>query len=510
MISNKKHFLFNLSSLYLSIVVGALVSFITVPIALSYWGKEVYAIWIIIVSFSNYILASGLGIDAATGNLMTKNPGVNQKIAILKKGLASMFFSCLIAMLLFSLLNFINPEWYKIIGKMSETEYKTVKPAMIAFVIVTIIVMPFSVVSSSFAAFGKAYVNTFINMVQSILNIGILLIVKFFCKPLWFYIILIGISNLLVGSVKIICLVSFINEKKNIVQKCLYALDISDNTFCTIIKTGVNLSLYGLPIMLVPNLSNLLISNFLDIRSVVPYSIEYKLFTTAMGVVMAINMAAAPLLGIEFGNQNWSWLKVKIHKMLTMTIFLGICLANGMIYFSKYVIILWTQNADNFPGEMVTALLALWVFLYCLNNVSLVTINSFNYTNRVWLVSWFESFVFLLVAVLSIKYIGVISIPLGLFISVLTISFFAYPNLIRKRSNGRINIFSSSTLKGGCLIVVFALVHYCLILLKLRTEIEVSLSLLVYCISVVMAFFVLEETARQDILATVKTKWMYK
>ena len=496
MISNKKHFILNLSSTYLSIIISAILSFITVPIALSYWGNTIYGIWTIILSFASYITASGLGIDVATGNLMAKNPGINQKKAILRKGIFLMLVSCVIILMLFYLLNTLNPEWYKIIGKMDDDSYLIAKPAIIIFIISTIFLLPFSVISSSFGSIGRAYINTYINMFEGIGNLIILLVIRKIQGNLWQYVLFINAEKLILGIIKILLLFFYINDLSKSHELKEYPLEIIDNKYKTIIKTGINLSLYGLPIMLVPNFSNLIISNVIDINSLVPYSIEYKLFTVAMGIVMAINLAAAPLLGKEFGQQNWSWLINKINTMKAVTTFLGICLANGMIIFSRFVIILWTKNSYNYPGDLITSFLSLWVFLYCINNVSLVIINSFNYTDKIWLVSWIESALFLLISIILIKYIGIVAIPLGLFLSVLLISCFTYMKIIQKRSEKRINLFSLSYFKGLIVITLFCIIHKILNNFELNIYIEFLISLLIYIISVFIAFLTIEKNER--------------
>lgn len=506
MIDNKKHFILNLSSTYLSIVVTAIVSFISVPFALDYFGKEVYGIWTILTTFSAYVTASGLGIDTATGNLMTKNPSINDKITILKKGLMLMFISCLIFSLIFLGINMIIPNWYRLIGKMDEKSYLIARPASILFVIITIIGMPFSVLSCSLASFGKAYLNTLLNMFQGVGNLFILLLVKLLSGNLVLYIFFIGIEYILLGLLKIIIISKTIKNERRVYVTKGNCQKNDDVKIKTIIRTGINLSLYGLPIMLVPNLSNLIISNFLDITSVVPYTIEYKLFTTAMGIVMAINMAAGPLLGKEFGNNNWEWLKQKTKQMRAVTSFLGVCLSIGMLYFSKYVVTLWTHDINNYPGDFVTGFLSLWVYLYCLNNVSLITINSFNYTNYIWVVSLIESVVFLVLSLVLIKFLGIAAISFSLFISVFIISSYAYPTVIKKNSNGIIKLYNHNYVFGLIMIVLFGLIHLYINRLNLELIIEFSINCVIYIVSVVLAFFVLTKDDRTLLLNLIKSQ----
>ena len=166
---------------------------------------------------------------------------------------------------------------------------------------------------------------------------------------------------------------------------------------------SLNLSLYGLPILIVPNLSNLIISNAIGTASVVPYSIVYKLYYMADTFVMSFNFAILPLLGKEYGNNNWEWVTKNIRRMQNIAILLALLVSVGLIFLSPYVILLWTGSYNNYTGILVTVLLGLWSFLYCMNNLSLVLINSFNYTDKVWIISWCESGLFLLVSILLVQ-----------------------------------------------------------------------------------------------------------
>ena len=153
MINNKKHFLYNLLASYGNTVVTTILSFISVPIALSYWNKDIYGVWTILGSFAIYIAISGLGIDSATGVLMTKNPNINIKIAILRKGVILLIFCSLIAALLIIVLTVFNPDWFRIIGKMDEVYYSVVKISVLIFTASIILNLPLNAFAYSLQAF---------------------------------------------------------------------------------------------------------------------------------------------------------------------------------------------------------------------------------------------------------------------------------------------------------------------------------------------------------------------
>lgn len=105
---NKKQYILNLISSYGNTVIVALLSFISVPIALNYWDKELYGIWTILISFSSYISASGLGIDSATGVLATKNSNYDIKLAIVQKGFKLLLICSTFVLIIFFIINLVD------------------------------------------------------------------------------------------------------------------------------------------------------------------------------------------------------------------------------------------------------------------------------------------------------------------------------------------------------------------------------------------------------------------
>lgn len=435
MISNKKHFVYNLLSSYANTIIASVLSFVSVPIALNYWGNEVYGIWTVLTTFSTYIMASGLGIDSSTALLMTKNSSMSIKVSILKKGFRLLIYCSIVAACIITLLTFVYPDWFKIIGKMDEVNYPVAKISALIFVTGIIINLPLSAVANSLQSFGKAYVGSLITTLQSILTFCSILLTVALKFSLPFYILLISCNTVFCSLLKSIIVWITIHKTP---KDCKEILESSeDNHYKTILKMGFNMSLYGFALLIIPNISNLVISNNIDVASLVPYSLSYKLFSIIVTFVYSTNIALSPLLGTEFGKSNWEWLKTTYKKMFIISVSLGIFVILGVIWLSKPFIWLWTGNIENYAGIKISIILGLYFFIMILSNVNQVIINAFNYTNKVWIISWCDGFIFIITSICLIKKFGVVSVPVGLCLGALLVSSWAYPLVIYKRSEKR-------------------------------------------------------------------------
>lgn len=455
MISNKRHFVYNLLTSYGNTIASAVISFVSVPIALNYWGGELYGVWTILTSFAAYITASGLGIDGATGALMTKNADIRVKVGILKKGVRLLLCSSFVAAAVTLLLTLFVPDWFKIIGKMNEANYPIAKLSAIIFVFGIIINLPLSAVSNSLQSFGKAYIYNVMTTLQNVLVFLSIVITAALKFSLPVYVLLVQSVTILCSLIKLFIVLATAKKELAALGDAPPPLpEAPDNRYMTILKMGVNGSLYSLALMLVPNISNLIISNNLDVGALVPYSLSFKLFSMITVFVSNVNVSMSPLMGREYGNKNWTWLVDAHKKMFKSTVSLGLFVILGVIWLSKPFIFFWTGSTKNYAGDFISILVGLYFLIMVLSTVNHVVINAFNYTSKVWVISWADGAVFLLSSLLFIKKLGVLAVPLGLCAGGYLVSFWAYPLLVYLRTQKRFKYDFAYLLKNFCAFII--------------------------------------------------------
>ncbi len=452
-ISSKKQFIYNLFSNFGNSIVNIIVSFVSVPVALAYLGDELYGVWTILLSLSTYISISGLGVDTATVLLMTKNPHVDTKICILKKGVTILAISSFLMLSIFLLLNYFAPDWYKIIGKMDECNYPTTKVSAFIFLIGIIINLPLSAASNSIAAFGKAYIGSLIGSLQNILFFIVLIITVKFRLSLPVYVFYYSFVSIVCNLIKLFIVLYVIKMSKTICLNDTSSLKSFDDSFRSIFRMGINLSMYGTSILLIPSISNMIISNNINVKTLVPYNFSYRLYVLAAGLIQNITVSLSPILGSKFGEGDWEWISYTYKKLFYIFVYCSAFGILGVVWFSKPFITIWAHSSEKYAGDYISIILAIYFMMMMLSHINHVFINSFNYTDKVWIISWIDGTVFLISSSFLISRIGVVSIPFGLCLGSLLISSWSYPLFVYRRSEKRL-IYDFKFL--GKILLVFA------------------------------------------------------
>lgn len=450
-LSNKKHYSRNLLSNYTATIISALLGFISAPISLNYWRTEQFGIWAIITSLAAYLSISGLGIDAAAGILMTKNNSSKIKRTIFRKSIFIVIISAVLFLVLFIIVIYVFPDWYRVIGNMSDEILETVKMATTIFIIFFIVNLPFGVISNSFAAYQKAYLNNIFIILNSLLFFIILLIVVYVKGSLINYSLMYGCTILSVNIIK--TFVYFIVLKTYNIKDIKDQLSSEDCKYNVILKTGFNLWFYGLAVLASTNISNLIISNTLNVSSVTPFILNYKLYYMAFLFITAINLSSAPLFGKEYGQKNWYWIKNAYHNFFIITVVLGGAICLGGLLFLRDILYLWV-GSEGYAGFGLIVILGLYFFFNSISNINYIIINSLNYTSKIGFISWAETGLFILFSIVFVKYVGVYGVALGMLIGSVGITQWALPLIIYRRSEKRLKY----NLKIVLLIFFFLLV----------------------------------------------------
>ena len=219
-----------------------------------------------------------------------------------------------------------------------------------------------------------------------------------------------------------------------------------------------------------------------------------------------MNVALAPLLGKEYGNKNWDWL-IKTHKrMFYASTTLAVFCVLGVIWFSKSFIKIWTGTYDNYAGNLISILLGLYFLITVVSNINQVIINSFNYTDKVWLISWADGFLFLVSSLLMIKSIGVLSVPLGLCSGAYLVSSWAYPLIVYLRTEKRFKYDFSFLLKLLFVFIVSILAYLFISNLNISFIWISVLELLGMLVTALFLFWILPKELKNSLLTKLKIK----
>ena len=495
-ISVKKNYIYSFVSGIFGILFSILLNLATIPISLSYWKEDRYGIWVLLTSILLYLGMTNLGLNTAAAVLMAKNPKISDKIKILRRSLLILLISTGIISVAFITLNLITKDWINVIGKIPNNIKDETYSAGIVLVVFYLISLPFSLLSSVYTGFQKVYLENIFNIALNIINFLVLMIVINFDGNLIFYSTLWGISLVVFNIIKFLFFHFTIYlkiPKETFVENSINASEIK---YKTIFYTGIKFFFIGIASSIVWNTDFLVISNFISVESVVPYSITFKLFSIIYGIIFQVNNSIMPLLGKEYGHNNIEWINKIYCSFLVLIAVVGGATWIGSILFYRDFITLWT-GSSGYAGLYVVIALGGYSYLLGMSVLNSGIINSFNYSGLTPLVAWGEAIIKIVSSIWLGKIWGLAGIAFGTFLGSLFSQTWVLPILIKKSSYGKIFYDFAFLIKHFLLAILPCLIFSIIIQIS---EINILLRLVIgVAISVIylwLSYMIVPQTYR--------------
>lgn len=436
-ISNKTNFLKNLFSSLGGTILSTIIGFISVPISLNYWEPEKYGLWALLISVSAYLSLSNLGLNAAATILMTKNPNVASKLKILKKTFNILIISVVTFLFAFILINISNINWIMLLGKIPDNLKNEALLTAYVIGIFFFINLPFSLISSSFQSFQKIYIDNVFSILLIIINFLNLLFVILIKGNLVTFALISGTSTLLVNIIRALYFYFYIYQKVK-TDNTKLELQNYETSYKNIFITGIRYFLIVTAAMVVVNTDLLVISNFLEVKKVTPYSVTLKLFLILNSMILLTTSSLLPIMAREFGYSNWNWINKVYERMLIAMSFIGGLIWIGGVLFTKDIIYLWTGEIG-YAGIITVFFLGGYSYLLSMVNLNAGIVTTFNYLKGMPVFAWIEAILKLGFSILLLKYFDVGGVAIGSFLGSLLSATWILPIVIAKKSQNKIH-----------------------------------------------------------------------
>jgi O-antigen/teichoic acid export membrane protein len=418
-------------------VLATVIGIISVPISLNYWKVEKYGVWALIASVIVYLNVTNLGLSQSANVLVAKNPRISDKFTILKRTLRVLVISIGIGLLIFTLMNMYYKDWIMLLGKIPDNMKSETHMACVIMALFFLVNMPFGLLTSILVGFQKAYLENIFSMAMTIANFTGLLLVVSLKGDLAVYALLNGLGTLGVNIVKAGYVYYYIYRphSDNVhIEKDEHNHEIS---YRHIVITALRFFWIGLAAMVVWNTDNFVISHYIGIKEIAPYSVTYKLYYILFNVIFMINGAILPLMARELGNGNWEWINRVYRSLLVLIAAVGGLTWLGGLLFYKDAIYWWV-GARGYAGMLTIFMLGAYSYLLSMVNLNASIVATFNYTKYGGFVAWMEALAKISFSVLCMKYYGIAGAAIGTFMGALLVPTWIAPFWIQTRSQNRI------------------------------------------------------------------------
>lgn len=359
---NKKKLLSNmgLSALYKPISI--LLSFIYVPIVLSYLGEEKYGVWATILSVLSWITYFDIGIGNGMRNLLAESLQENDKRKCRKIVSSGYIILGLIIIILIVIagIGVSGSDLKRVFNTDIQDNINSVLFISILFAAVSFWL---SLCKSIFYALQKAHLVPLMGVFGQILTLGSVYVLSLYKESNLLYVALAyGISNLIV---EIIFNILLFKDKKELRPSLRY---------CDKYYSKKTVSLGGLFLILqisalvIFTTDNIIITYFYGPTYVTYYSTVNKVFTGATSVITAFITPLWSAMTVAKKNNDYVWIQ-KIVKYIHLSMGPIIIALTGLAIIFKPIAKIWLGKELNYPDGliglmMVYSIVQLWCQAY--------------------------------------------------------------------------------------------------------------------------------------------------
>lgn len=355
---------------YIGRIVYYVFSFLAVPLALTYMGKERFGIFQIILTFLTWTSLANLGIGNGLRNKISEYIGNNRKNEL--RGIIGSAFS--IAISIASVLLIIGsvfiwfifePEWIISNASLSYNEIKLTFLVSFIFFCLNLIAGLFSSI-----AYGihKSYLTSFVLVVQY----------ASYCILLYFLIETNQVSFLVYVSIAygistiVAQIVPFLRIAKD---KILWPPEFSKRKIYNNELLQMSLSFFVLQLSAIVLFSsdNIILSKLLGPSDVAEYSIAYKVFFLIITFFSILLIQVWNLTTDALARKDFNWINKTVKKLhlILVPVFMGTIL---IAVFLNYIVKLWVGEAFNYSLQF-RLIFAFYVLVHCSNAIYVHILN---------------------------------------------------------------------------------------------------------------------------------------
>jgi O-antigen/teichoic acid export membrane protein len=430
------------SSGYAGILITNLLSVVSVPVTLSYFGADRYGALALVMTLVNYLSVTNFGIPTACAVLAAKSVDRREQMGIVCRSFLLLAGVSLSVLALF-LLATRYPGWVGVLGSIPPQIDAEVRDAAFWTAVLFLLNLLLAPFLSGLIAMQKVHVERFYVTLSTnsyIVALGLTIMLR---GNLAHYAVLRGALVLMGSGAGAIHFLFGYRENRRLLKEGFLrlALGVTQHEFATraILASGARMFVVGLAALVVWQTDNLVISHFLGVGQVTPYQITFKLITMLFIVFTAVNPAISPHYGRAWAVGDTAWIDGTYNQIARVSSILGGLIWIGSLAFAETVVDLWTGPAA-YGGGLVVFSLGGYGYLLSLVSTHATLLSSLNLVRNLPLICWLEAGVNLPLSLVLVRSLGMGGVALGSFVASLVTVFWLIPREISRRTDGKIRL----------------------------------------------------------------------
>jgi len=411
-------------------IISVSISFVMVPLAVHYLGKEQYGLWVAVSSLVAMLGFMDGGAGNAVINLVAHASG--DKNSDLGKIVSTAFFS-LMALAFFSSLLFLAVfpyvSWRKVLGVSELSTQSDLNSVVIIVGLFFFVNMFITLVGKVQRGLQEGNLDNFWNAIAAILSLLLVYIavkkdaglvgfvVTFLAAPMIAYLA----SNIHYLFIRRIDLRPQLSKIDSLVAKNLFTV-------------GGMFFVLQIAVAIQGQADNVIIANMLGTEAVASYAICMKLFLIAPMVLSLLYTPLWPAYREAFISGDIEWVKRIFFKSIRWSLFVSIPSAIILFFVGAKIIELWVGK-DSVPSTNLLMGCSIWLVFSCLGAALAVFLNGIEIVKMQIIMATSSGIMNIILSIWLISEIGVAGAVFGSVISYFAFTlipcFFIIRNIIK-------------------------------------------------------------------------------
>lgn len=416
---------------YGSVVITSLLGFITLPLSLNYFGKELYGLFSIANDTLAYLALFNFGIPWATATLFAKLLSYHEQKKLILKAILLLLFLSVVMTISALMVSLLFPNWANFISGMDLHTIEIAKLFIGVSIAFYIIKLPFSLFSQLMIFINRVYIAKIIDVLSVLLSFVTLLLVIYFKLNIVQYSIINGLVSIFPLTILV---VAFFKIWKSLSQRIKddYHGDTKSIGYQQLISSSFYFFLNSIGGLILGNTDSFVIGHYLGISAVAEYSVMFKFFMILFMIITQAMNVINPIYPKLFKEGK----EIQLTSLFNITVQI-FPIVGGILFIIlfgvfKDFVILWTHSDKIFIGNASCFALGLYCYFICSSIVPYSVLMSLNYSKEIYLLTLFEAVVNLCLSIYLVTKIGISGVVFGTLIAHIITMFILAPKKLNK------------------------------------------------------------------------------
>ncbi len=389
------------------------VGIVSVPILLTYLGREGYGLIITVTSVLGWFSLTDIGIGLGVKNALIEAFGRDDRLKA--KSYVSTGFFGLAGIALFLLVAF-SVSWRFIpwnnIFKISTTQFAS-ELNMLVLVCATLIFLriPLSIIGSIYSAEQRDYVNSLWGMAGMVLSfVALVAVVKLDGGIVW----LAGGRNVMPLLSILVCgLFFFLRKGKWLLPRII---SVSRTSWRRIWSSGLSFFIIQISLIAIFQSDIFLVNYFINTNEVPLYSMPARMFLYVNAIIFFIVTPFWSAFGEAAQKDHWSWIRKTFRNLIVTSLAIAIVMAIFLTILGPAIINLWSRGMVQ-SSRGIIIVLGLYSMVHAWTNVHAIFLNGLDRMHKQAGSAVIQAILNIGISIFLVKRMGILGVALGSLIS---------------------------------------------------------------------------------------------